>query len=249
MNAERIDVRGVGFDSVTLAEAAQRLRTRAAAGECGMSVFTPNAEIVQMCIEDASLCAIINSGSLVVPDGIGVVKAARILGTPVAGKVAGVELGREVLAFAAADALPVYFLGGKPGVAEQAAERMREAYPDLTVVGTHDGYFAKSGAENDAVIAAIRESGAKILFVCLGAPTQEKWIAENISRLPDVQILLGLGGSLDVYAGVAKRAPKIFIRLGLEWLYRLLREPRRIGRMMRLPQFYFGTWRYKLSKK
>jgi len=249
MAETRIDVRGVGFDNVTLAEAAERLRGRTAAGECGMAVFTPNSEIVQMCIEDAALADVVNAAALVIPDGIGVVKAARILGTPLKGKVAGVELGREVLAFAAQDGLPVYFLGGKPGVAEAAAEKMREAYPALIICGMHDGYFQKSGAENDAVIAAVNESGAKILFVCLGAPAQEKWISANREALPGVQILMGLGGSLDVYAGTVKRAPKFFIRLGLEWLYRLLKEPRRIGRMMALPKFYFGTWRYKVTGK
>ncbi|MBE6561680.1 MAG: WecB/TagA/CpsF family glycosyltransferase [Ruminococcaceae bacterium] len=249
MSDTRINIRGVGFDNVTLAEAADFLRRRAGEGVCGSAVFTPNSEIVQMCIEDAALCATVNSAALVIPDGIGVVKAARILGTPLKGKVAGVELGREVLAFAAEDGLPVYFLGGKPGVAEAAAEKMREAYPALQICGMHDGYFQKSGEENDAVLNLINESGAKILFVCLGAPAQEKWIAQNKDRLPGVQILMGLGGSLDVYAGTVKRAPKIFIKLGLEWLYRLLKEPRRIGRMMSLPKFYFGTWRYKLAGK
>ena len=203
----RVDVRGVGFDNVTLAEAADFLRRRAADGVCGAAVFTPNSEIVQMCIEDASLRDTVNAAALVIPDGIGVVKAARILGTPLKEKVAGVELGREVLAFAAEDGLPVYFLGGKPGVAEAAAEKMREAYPALKVCGLHDGYFAKNGEENAAVIAAVNESGAKILFVCLGAPAQEKWIAENKDKLPAVQIIMGLGGSLDVYAGTVKRAP------------------------------------------
>lgn len=249
MASARIDVRGVGFDNVTLEQASQFLRSECASGRCSMAVFTPNSEIVQMCIEDEALRAVVNSASLVIPDGIGVVKAARILGTPLKGKVAGVELGREVLAFAAQDALPVYFLGGKPGVAELAAEKMTEAYPGLIVAGMRDGYFQKNGPENDAAVAQVNESGAKILFVCLGAPAQEKWIAENMAKMPGVQILLGLGGSLDVYAGTVKRAPKIFIRLGLEWFYRLLKEPWRIGRMMRLPQFYFGTWRYKLTKK
>jgi len=192
---------------------------------------------------------VINAASLIIPDGIGVVKASRILGTPLKMKVAGVELGKEVLRFAAEDGLGVYFLGGKPGVAELAAERLKEEFPGLSVCGTHDGYFAKSGEESDAVTSAVRESDAKILFVCLGAPAQEKWIHENRDKMPDVQILLGLGGSLDVYAGTVKRAPKLFVSLGLEWFYRLLREPKRIGRMMRLPKFYFGTWRVRFSKK
>lgn len=245
---QKVDVRGVLFDNVTLDEAAAFLRRRVSEGE-QTPVFTPNSEIVQMCVEDETLRDIVNSAGLVIPDGIGVVKAARILGTPLKGKVAGIDLGRRVLSFAAEDGRAVYFLGGKPGVAEEAARRLTEELPDLRVAGVHDGYFCKSGAENDAVLARILESGAEILFVCLGAPAQEKWIAENRAALPSVRILAGLGGSLDVYAGMVKRAPDIFIRLGLEWLYRLLCEPWRIGRMMRLPKFYFGTWKYKLTKK
>lgn len=245
---QKIDVRGVRFDNVTLDEAADFLRRETARG-VQTAVYTPNAEIVQMCVEDAALRETVNGAGLLIPDGIGVVKAARILGTPLKGKVAGVDLGRRVLAFSAEDGLGVFFLGGKPGVSETAAARMTEAHPGLRVAGTHDGYFAKTGEENEAVLTEIRESGAEVLFVCLGAPTQEKWIAQNRAALPGVRLLLGLGGSLDIYAGTVRRAPKLFIRLGLEWLYRLLSDPRRIGRMMRLPKFYFGTWKYKFAKK
>lgn len=246
--APRILVRGVYFDNVTLDEAADRLRASVADG-VRETVFTPNSEIVQACIDEPFLYGVINAATLVVPDGIGVVKAARILGTPLKGKVAGVDLGRRVLSFAAEDGVPVYLLGGKPGVAEKAADKLTAEYKGLRIVGMRDGYFAKTGAETDEVVRAVNESGAQVLFVCLGAPAQEKWIVENRDRMPSVRVFLGLGGSLDVYAGTVKRAPQIFIRLGLEWFYRLLKEPKRIGRMMRLPRFYFGTWIYKLTKK
>ena len=249
MIQNRICVRGVFFDNVTLDEAAQLLRAAARENRSGVSVFTPNSEIVQLCIEDASLRDTINEGGLIVPDGIGVVKAARILGTPLKEKVAGVELGRLVMAFAAEEGYPVALVGGKPGVAEEAAAAMQAAYPGLSVCLTADGYFKKEGGENEAVLSRIRESGARIVFVCFGAPAQEKWIAANRDKLPGVNLLLGLGGSLDVYSGRVKRAPAIFVRLGLEWLYRLLKEPKRIGRMMNLPKFYFGTWQYKLFHK
>ena len=249
MTQNRICVRGVFFDNVTLDEAAQLLRAAARENRSGVSVFTPNSEIVQLCIEDASLRDTINEGGLIVPDGIGVIKAARILGTPLKGKVAGVDLGRRVMAFAAEDGVPVALVGGKPGVAEEAAACMQAAYPGLRICLTADGYFRKEGEENEAVLRRIRESGARIVFVCFGAPAQEKWIAANRDKLPEVNVLLGLGGSLDVYSGRVKRAPAIFVRLGLEWLYRLLKEPKRIGRMMNLPKFYFGTWKYKLFHK
>ena len=249
MTQNRICVRGVFFDNVTLNEAAQLLRAAARENRSGVSVFTPNSEIVQLCIEDASLRDRINDGGLIVPDGIGVIKAARILGTPLKGKVAGVDLGRRVMAFAAEEGFPVALVGGKPGVAEDAAAAMQAEYPNLNVCLTADGYFKKEGEENEAVLSRIRESGARIVFICFGAPAQEKWIAANRDKLPGVNLLLGLGGSLDVYSGRVKRAPAVFVRLGLEWLYRLLKEPKRIGRMMNLPKFYFGTWKYKLFHK
>ncbi|HPU17242.1 MAG TPA: WecB/TagA/CpsF family glycosyltransferase, partial [Bacillota bacterium] len=233
------------FDSVTLDEAADRVMEHVT-GEGTVSdvftVYTPNSEIVEACINDESgeLFKIINSGSLVVPDGIGVVKAAAMLGTPVKEKVAGVELGEEILRRSAKAKISVYFLGGKPGIAELAAEKMKEKYPGLVICGTAHGYFKKSGEESDAEIAKIKASGAAVLYVCLGAPTQERWMYENREALAaaGVRAALGLGGSLDVYSGEARRAPKIFIKLGIEWFYRLLCNPSRIGRMMALPRFY-----------
>lgn len=238
--SEKITVRGVHFDHVTLDEATE-IVAGFAAGQDAKVVHTPNSEIVQLCIEQPENYDLINSADLIIPDGVGVVLAAKLLGTPLTkGKVAGVELAERTLERAAQTGAGVYFLGGKPGVAEQAAQNMTAKYPGLTVVGCHDGYFEKVGEQSDAVVDAINASGARILFVCLGVPVQEQWMARNRDRLT-VGVMAGLGGSLDVFAGTAKRAPKIFIKLGLEWFYRLLREPKRIGRMMKLPKFLFGT--------
>ena len=246
--SEKINIRGVMFDNVTFDEAVDTIFSRIDRGE-QTALYTPNSEIVQACIEDAELCSIVNSGDLIVPDGIGVIKAGKILGTPFGGgKVAGIEVGDAVLARAAGGEHTVFLLGGKPGVAETARDKIAEKYPETKIVGVNDGYFKKDGDENAAVIAKINESGADVLFVCLGAPMQEKWIYNNRASMPSVKLMMGLGGSLDGYAGIAKRAPKIFIDLGLEWFYRLLKEPKRIGRMMNLPKFYFGTWKYKIKK-
>lgn len=238
---EKINIRGVDFLNVDLEEATNVGETMLA-GDAVCTVFTPNAEIVQLCIEQNEYYALYNGGDMVVADGAGVVKAAKILGKPLKGKVAGVELGERMLAFCAKSGDSVFFLGAKPGVAEEAARRMAEKYPGLTVAGTNDGYFEKEGNESDAVVEKINQSGAKLLFVCLGVPVQEKWISENKDKLTSARMCMCLGGSLDVYAGTVKRAPKIFIRLSLEWLYRLLKEPRRIGRMMKLPKFLLGTY-------
>lgn len=246
--AEKINVRGVYFDNVTMDEAVTLMIERAAAG-LQTSVFTPNSEIVQMCIDAPEMYDIIGKADITLPDGIGVVKAAKILKTPLKERVAGFDAGKLLISRAADENLKIYFLGGKPGIAEQAAAKLTEEYPGTEFVGCHDGYFKKEGEENDIVVEEINRSGADILFVCLGAPTQEKWINANRDRLPGVKIFLGLGGSLDGYSGNVKRAPEFFIKHGLEWFYRLACQPSRIGRMMKLPKFYFGTWIYKMKNK
>ncbi len=238
---EKINIRGVDFLNVNLDEAVF-VGEQMLSGDKVCTVFTPNAEIVQLCIEQNEYYDLYNGGDMVVCDGAGVVKAANILKTPVKGKVAGVELGERMLAYCAKSGDGVFFLGGKPGIAEQAAKNMVQKYPSLKIVGTNDGYFKKEGSESDAVVEKINQSGAKLLFVCLGVPVQEQWITANKEKLTAARMCMCLGGSLDVYAGTVKRAPRIFIKLSLEWLYRLLKEPRRIGRMMKLPKFLIGTY-------
>ena len=246
---DKINIRGVHFNSISLPGTVELLMSYLDKGEQA-ALFTPNSEIVQMCIDQPELYDVINSAEVIIPDGIGVVKAGKILQTPFPnGKVAGIEVGEALIKVLAGTDHKVFLLGGKPGIAESAAEKLCEKYPGINFVGYADGYFKKDGEENDAIIRKINESGADVLYVCLGAPTQEKWIFSNRSKLDNIKLLLALGGSLDGYSGNVKRAPKIFIDLGLEWFYRLICEPKRIGRMMNLPRFYFGTIKYKLTKK
>jgi len=135
-------------------------------------------------------------------------------------------------------------LGGKPGVAETAATRLTEKYPDASIVGINDGYF-----KNDAeIIEKVNASGADILFVCLGVPKQEEWMYAHKSEL-NVKLMGGFGGSFDVFAGQVNRAPDFFIKCNLEWFYRLMKEPSRIGRMMKLPKFVFGSIKDKIIRK
>ena len=239
---QKITIRGIRFDNVDM-DGALLLAKGALARGSVTAVVTPNAEIAQMCIEDAALSEIINAAEIILPDGAGVVMASGILGTPLRGKVAGVEFGENVLSMAADMGKSVFFLGGRPGVADTAAEKLRTKFPALQISGTSDGYFEKSGAENDAVIDKINASDAEILFVCLGAPLQEKWLHENKMKLTHVRLAACLGGSLDIYAGTAKRAPKFFIKVHMEWIYRLIKEPKRIGRMMKLPKYIAGAYR------
>ena len=236
-NTGKISIRGVNFDNVSPTEALDMAVGMIEKKDRAYVVHTPNAEIVQLCVEKPEYYELINSADMIIPDGSGVILASKILGTPLKkGKVAGVDLGWNLIKAAAEKGYGLYMLGGKPGVAEKAAANLKEMYPSLKISGYADGYFK----DDETVIEKINESGADILFVALGVPKQELWMSKNRDKLK-VRLMAGLGGSVDIYAGEAKRAPKIFIKLGLEWLYRLLREPKRIGRMMKLPKFVFGT--------
>lgn len=226
-----VNIMGVRIHNVTMQEALDHLAGMLACGEKGY-VVTPNAEIVYLGRKDEAARAVLNGAALSVPDGIGVVRAASVYGTPVKEKVAGVELAEKLLPILAEQGKSLYILGAKPGIAERAAKNLTEKYPGLRIAGVHDGYFK----EDSEVLPGIQGSGADVCFVCLGAPKQEYWMQKNLAA-SGCTLMLGVGGSVDIYAGEAQRAPKIFIKLGLEWFYRLLREPRRIGRMMSLPKF------------
>lgn len=227
----RVDVLGVGFDNLTLSEAVEKgcelLRT-----EGTRYVVTPNPEIVEVCRENPAAREAVNGAALVLPDGIGVIRGAAMLGTPLKERVPGIEFAAGLLEKMAGEGMSLYLLGARPGVAETAAERLKERYPGLRVAGVHDGYFQEDGP----IVADIRQSGADAVFVCLGAPKQELWMAKN-GPATGARLLCGLGGSLDVFAGTVKRAPKFWCDHGLEWFYRLCSDPRRLGRMMKLPLF------------
>ena len=227
----RINVLGVGFDNVTMAEATARGRELLET-EGAHYVVTPNPEIVETCRADAEAMAAVNGADLVLPDGIGVIYGAKMLKTPLKERVPGIEFGTAMIEYCAKSGKSVYLLGAKPGVAEQAAENLKQRFAELTVAGTADGYF-----KDDAKAAeAIRASGADMALICLGAPKQEKFMAKY-GEATGAKLLLGLGGSLDVFAGVAQRAPAFYVDHNLEWFYRLIKNPSRIGRMMKLPLF------------
>ena len=199
-------------------------------------VVTPNAEIVYEAMHDGELCKLINDADLVLPDGAGVVLASKILKTPLKEKVAGVDFADNLLGVLAKTGGSAYLLGSKPGVAELAAEKMLQKHPGLTIAGMADGYFK----DEAAVVAKINAVKPDFLFVCLGAPKQERFMVNHRDEL-DVKLMAGLGGSLDSFAGTVKRAPKWMIKLSLEWLYRLIKEPKRFKRMLRLPKFLWAV--------
>mgnify|MGYP002553157088 CR=1 FL=1 len=221
-------------------DTARALLQRPEASYC----VTPNAEMAYEALHDESFRAILNGASLVLPDGAGVVLGAKILKTPLKEKVAGIDFAANLLGVLEETGGRLYLLDGKPGIAEQAAENMKKTHPKLCICGTADGYFR----DEAPVIEKINAARPDVLFVCLGAPKQECFMHDHRAEL-NVRLMIGLGGSLDGFAGTVRRAPKWMIRLQLEWLYRLLREPSRIGRMMRLPKFVFAAWRARGKKE
>ncbi len=243
MGGIRTQIMEIGFDNVTLDEAVAIAMHYIEAGK-RCRVVTPNAEIAQLCKRDSALCEIVNTSQLVLPDGIGVVYASRILGRPLKGRVPGVEFAEKLLDRLQGTGRTVFFLGAKPGVAQKAADKLMVKYPGLRIAGVLNGYYT----DDKKVVDKINEVHPDVLFVCLGAPKQEQFMALRGDAM-DVTLMAGLGGSLDTFAGEVKRAPDIFIKLNLEWFYRLLCQPKRIGRMMKLPAYLLAALRAKGRKE
>ena len=232
----RTDILGVGFDGITVAQAVSHTFDLFETGEKAY-IVTPNPEIVWQCRRDLRLRDAVNGAGIVLPDGVGIILAARILGTPIStGRAPGIDFASSIFERMAGSGRSVFLLGSKPGVAEDASKKLIDKYPGLIVSGTSDGYFT----DDSAIIKQVNDARPDLLLVCLGSPKQELWMTQNIGRL-DVRLCAGLGGSLDVFAGRVKRAPAFFRKLGLEWFYRLVCEPRRIKRMIKLPVFILAV--------
>ena len=237
----KTDVLGVLYDNVTMQEALERGAALLEADAPAYCV-TPNAEMAYEALHDEAFRAVLNGASLVLPDGAGVVLGAKILKTPLKQKVAGIEFAQNLLPILEENGKRLFLLGSKPGVAELAAEKMLQKHPKLCVCGTMDGYFK----DDSEAVARINAARADVVFVCLGAPKQEYFMQKHAPEL-NVRLMIGLGGTLDGIAGTVKRAPRWMIRLQLEWLYRLIKQPSRLGRMMRLPKFVFAAIKKRMK--
>ena len=227
----KITVLGIDFDNLTLQEAVAAGMEILMGTESRYAV-TPNPEIIKLAQENPALSQAIAAAALTLPDGIGVIKAAKILGTPLKSKVPGIDFAAGLMAQIAVTGHRLYLVGAKPGIAEIAAQKLIEQSPGLHICGWRDGYFPDTDSE--AVAAEIRQCGADVCFVCLGSPRQELWMRQH-GTATGAKLLIGLGGSLDVFSGTLKRAPAWMQKAGLEWLYRLIKEPQRFGRMMKIP--------------
>ncbi len=238
-----IDILGIPVDNVTMGDALSAF-DGFLSGASMAWIATPNAEIVSQAAGDSSLAQLLMSADLVIPDGVGLLYASRMLGRPLRERVAGIDFAHCALKRCAANGVGVYFLGGRPGISEQAAAKKMRDIPGLRIAGTHHGYFEQS--DTASIVEAINESGAGFLCVALGFPKQERFLLENKNAL-HIKAGIGIGGSFDVWAGALKRAPKVFRSVGLEWLYRLGQEPSRIKRIATLPLFLVRVAAQKVS--
>ncbi|MCO8271767.1 WecB/TagA/CpsF family glycosyltransferase [Actinoplanes sp. TRM 88003] len=222
----RRDLFGVPLDALTLEETVQRCLDSVATGELLEVGVVNAAKIVKMRGDEALRDAVTGCG-LIVADGQSVVWASRVLGRPLPERVAGIDLFQRLLYMAELRGHSVYFLGAKPEVLETMVERIRRQHTKLAIAGYRDGYYPAE--ESAAVADAIKGSGADLLFLGMTSPKKEVFVATHGART-GAKVVHGVGGSFDVLAGVVKRAPVAWQRMGCEWLYRALQEPRRLGR-------------------
>jgi len=202
-----------------------------------------NPEKIIKAKNDQSLRKLLNEAEFQIPDGIGVILASKIQKGKITSRVTGVDMMMRLCEEAAKRQKPIFLYGGMPGVADKAAEKLKELYPNIIISGTQDGYEK----DNSKVNAKINEAKPDILFVAMGSPKQENWINANRDSLHPT-IYQGVGGSFDVLAGTVKRAPEAFQKVGMEWFYRLMKEPKRFKRQLALPLFLLEVARDKKKK-
>ena len=244
--SETITVLGCRVDAVGRDEAVARIAALAESSEHGL-VVTLGVEMVMAAQRDEEFRRIVNGAALVTCDTIGLLLASRLRGGPLRERVTGVELTGALAARSASHGdLRMYLLGGAGDTARRAGESLQRAYPGAAIAGARDGYFTEN--ESAAVAAAIRASGANVLLAGLGSPKQEKWLAHHLPET-GCGAGIGVGGTLDVLAGNVVRAPRLFQRTGLEWAYRLAKEPRRWRRQLALPRFALAALGEALSAR
>lgn len=230
---DKVNIFGFGVDKVSMAQAMDCFENLI--NKDGLSiVVTANPEILNEATKNEELAEIINTADLVTPDGMSLVLLSKVKGDPFTERVTGIDFAFAALKRISELGKSVYLLGGKPGVAEQAAERLKEMIPGLVVAGTNDGYFKE--AQEAEIVEKVNASGADFLLVAMGAPRQEFFLSRHKNELK-AKVGVGVGGSLDVWSGNTKRAPEFYQKHNIEWLYRLKTEPQRFGRMAKIPVF------------
>lgn len=223
---DRAIVLDCAIDRLSMVQTVERVQAIIEQGEFAQQVSINAAKLATLG-QDTELREVVNRCELVNADGQSVVWASRLLGDPLPERVAGIDLMHALIAMAAREGYGIYILGARQEVLESAVQKLREMYPSLRIAGYRHGYFSEE--ESPQVAEAIRRSGAQMLFVAMSSPRKEHWLGEHGPTL-GVPFAMGVGGSIDIVAGITRRAPRVWQRLGVEWFYRLLQEPRRMFR-------------------
>lgn len=245
MAHEKVKIFGVKVSNVTIDEAYDEFLHLNNEYRTSM-IFTPNTEFIMAAQDDEEFRDVLNEGDIVLPDGIGLIHASNMLKLGLKEKVAGVDFMNKLIDYANKTSKSIYILGGTEGTAEQASIAINEKYSKIKIAGFHHGYFEEK--DELKILDKINDAKPDLLIVALGFPRQEKWIYKH-RKILNCGAAMGVGGAIDIWAGNSKRAPKIFIKLGLEWLYRGMKQPERIGRLTALPKFMIKVFKYKYLKK
>lgn len=241
LNIPHVSIFGIRVSKLNMQQTVESL-VQAIASRQTIQVITANPIMLMTALQQPAYMAMMQRAELIVPDGAGLVWAASYVGDPVAEKVAGIDLMHQLLAIGEGKGWRIFLLGASSEIIQITADKLKMRYPKLKLVGIRDGYFKEN--EEEAVLNQIREAAPDILLVGRSADKQEPWIDQHKASL-GIPVIMGIGGSFDVLSGKLKRAPKIFIRLRLEWFYRLLQEPWRYRRMLLLPKFVVKVIRDK----
>jgi N-acetylglucosaminyldiphosphoundecaprenol N-acetyl-beta-D-mannosaminyltransferase len=234
---EKVRILGVDIDNITEDEAASKTKELIEASNKSCKIIVaPNVEFIMQAQKDKEFFDVLQKAELATPDSIGVIIAGKLQKNPFKQRIPGQAYFRKILETAEKEEWTVYLLGGKDDIPLKAKENVEKLYPKLKIVGYHEGFFEKDSEEE--VIKEINKLQPNVLFVAMGAPRQEKWIAEHQKELK-VDVAAGQGGTFDYEAGNIKRAPKWIQKIGMEWFWRLILQPSRIKRMYVLPIYLF----------
>lgn len=231
---DKLKILDVKFDKVTMDDTISIVKNYIVKDEGCHLIYTPNPEMVLEATKNQKFKEIIDNSDLNIPDGIGIVIASKILGSPLKERVTGIDMAYRFFEEFAGTDTTFYFFGAADGIAQLAAENMMKKYPGLKIIGTRSGYFNKN--DEMKIIEEINKLKPDIILIGLGAPKQEMWMY-NYKKELNAKVCMGIGGSFDVMSGRLKRAPEWMIKLNIEWLYRLVKQPTRYKRMMKLPLF------------
>lgn len=244
-----VDILGIPVHRVTFAETVRLIVSWAREGSGGY-VCTPNVDFIVKSRRLADFRSALLGARLRVPDGMGIIYGSRILGRPLAGTVTGRLLPEGIVAASAGDAVRLAFLGGRPGVAQAAGRNLERQGGTVVATLAPPMGFQVGSPEDEDMTRTLRERGSQIIFVSLGAPKQAYWMARHAADLP-AAVLVGVGGAVDVLAGVSPKPPAWMTRLGFEWMFRLVHDPRRLARRYLLddPRFFYWVARDRVSRR